>query len=149
MNNPNLDAGIPILTEVIPVSPETEPEQDAEPALARQAAAPAPATVAPAVTPTAAVTQQQATPIEQAVLEWDEERWDLLEREIRERVLYQVMEQIDGALEQRVRDSLADVLQVAVEGLASDLKGGLRNTIKDVVTRAVSQEITKLQNSKK
>jgi hypothetical protein len=149
MNNPNLDAGIPILTEVIPVSPETEPEQDAEPALARQATAPAPATVAPAVTPTAAVTQQQATPIEQAVLEWDEERWDLLEREIRERVLYQVMEQIDGALEQRVRDSLADVLQVAVEGLASDLKGGLRNTIKDVVTRAVSQEITKLQNSKK
>jgi hypothetical protein len=132
MNNSNLDAGIPVLTEVI-----SGPQE---------ASAPQPQ---PERAPPPAVAQQAPSLLERAVLEWDEEKWDLLEREIRERVLYQVMERIDVALEQRVRDSLADVLQTAVEALASDLRGGLQHTIKDVVTRAVAQEISKLQTSKK
>jgi hypothetical protein len=134
MSNSNLDAGIPVLTEVIPV-PHEESEPQEEPA--------------PPAAPAAAVPPHKPTLLEQAVLEWDEVKWDLLEREIRERILYQVMERIDTVLEQRVRDSLADVLQIAVEGLASELKGGLQNTIKDVVTRAVAQEISNLQTSKK
>jgi len=80
---------------------------------------------------------------------WDDEEWDRMEREIRERVLQQVLDRIDFVLEQRVRDSLADVLQTAVEGLAGEIKDGLHHTIKDVVTRAVAQEISRLQSSKK
>jgi hypothetical protein len=134
MNTSNLDAGIPVLTEVISgPHEESAPRPQPEPAAA----------------PSPAVVEHAPSLLERAVLEWDEEKWDLLEREIRERVLYQVMEHVEDALEQRVRDSLADVLQTAVEALASDLKGGLRNTIKDVVTRAVAQEISKLQTSKK
>lgn len=135
MSNPNLDAGIPVLTEVIPVShEETEARQEAPVPIAQP-----PEIAEPVPVPTL---------LERAALEWDDDKWDLMEREIRERVLYQVMEQINDALEQRVRDSLADVLQIAVEGLASELKGGLRHTIQDVVTRAVAQEISKLQSSK-
>jgi hypothetical protein len=132
--NSNLDAGIPVLTEVIPVSDEESKPQE-EPAVLAE--------------PEATVPAHQPTLLEQAVVEWDEVKWDLLERELRERILYQIMERVDTVLEQRVRDSLADVLQTAVDGLASELKGGLQNTIKDVVTRTVAQEISNLQASKK
>lgn len=75
--------------------------------------------------------------------------WQRLESEIRERVLHQILERIDFVLEQRVRDSLADVLQTAVEGLASEIKGGLQASIRDVVARAVNNEIAKLKSEKK
>lgn len=135
MNNSTLDAGIPILTEIIPA-----------PQLDLQAAAPdaGPPELAVMSTPDngAALRARAAT-------DWDDEKWDRMEREIRERVLHQVLERIDFVLEQRVRDSLADVLQTAVERLASEIRSGLHQTVKEVVTRAVSQEITKLQTTKK
>lgn len=129
MNNPTRESGIPVLTEVI------VPSQ----------AAPAPA-AEPAPPPLA---QEEAQPQQQAAAEWDEERWARLERDVRERVLHQVLERIDFVLEQRVRDSLADVLQLAVENLAAEIRSGLHHTVKDVVTRAVTQEISKLQSTKK
>lgn len=136
MNNPSLDAGIPVLTEVIP------PPRHSEPApLPAQPVALAVAQENEDVVADVVVLQQHA------VEEWDDARWDRLEREIRERVLHEVLERIDFVLEQRVRDSLADVLQNAVEGLAADIKSGLHNTVKEVITRAVAQEITRLQSA--
>lgn len=126
MNNPNRESGIPVLTEVI------APSQPA----------PAPQPPEPQQTVPAAEPQQRAAA-------WDDEAWTRLEREVRERVLHQVLERIDFVLEQRVRDSLADVLQIAVENLANEIRGGLHHTVKDVVTRAVTQEISKLQSTKK
>lgn len=126
------DAGIPLLTEVI--------------------AGPAPAETKHAMVPQAAVDAVKDDIVDlegRAVAMLDEEEWDLLEREIRERVLVQIIERIDFVLEQRVRDSLADVLQTAVEGLAAEIKGGLHASMKDVVTRAVTHEITKLKSAKK
>lgn len=133
MSNPASDAGIPVLTEIIP-----------------GVAAPAPAP-APALPPLPAQTVQEDTVALQkrAVDEWDEENWNRLEREIRERILHQVLERIDFVLEERVRDSLADVLQTAVEGLASEIKSGLHYTMNEVVTRAVAHEISRLQATKK
>lgn len=130
-----MDAGIPLLTEIIaePSSPPMQAE-----------AAPAAYVQDVQEKEDDAVTLQK-----QAVQEWDEGRWNQLEREIRERVLYQVLERIDLVLEQRVRDSLADVLQIAVEGLASQIKNGLSHTMSDIITRAVAQEISKLQAAKK
>jgi hypothetical protein len=135
MNNSTLDAGIPVLTEIIPA-----------PQAVGTAGAPSAASPEPVIVPRSddiAALRARASP------DWDDEKWDRMEREIRERVLQQVLERIDFVLEQRVRDSLADVLQTAVERLASEIQGGLHQTVREVVTRAVSQEITKLQTTKK
>jgi len=131
MNNPTLDAGIPLLTEVIPNHPPPPEKALPPPATDND---PDPVPEAPAAASAA---------------DWDDEKWNRMERELRERVLYQVLERIDFVLEQRVRDSLADVLQTAVESLASEIRGGLQQTVKEVITRAVSQEIAKLQTTKK
>lgn len=127
MNNPNRESGIPVLTEVI-----------------------APPQPAPAPQPSATEPKAPAAePQQRAAIEWDDELWTRMEREVRERVLHQVLERIDFVLEQRVRDSLADVLQIAVENLANEIRSGLHHTVKEVVTRAVTQEISKLQSTKK
>jgi hypothetical protein len=132
MSNYTPDAGIPVLTEIIPAP---------QPVLAATVAT---ATV-PAVTEKASVVSLDASadPVR------NEEQWNRLEREVTERVLYQVLERIDFVLEQRVRDNLADVLQTAVERLAADIKSGLEQSLKEIVTRAVTQEITRLQTEKK
>lgn len=136
MTNHTTDAGIPLLTEVIP-GPHPAAAESRAPIPSA-----APATVAVAK-------ETMATTEARAAAMLDEEQWQRLEQEVRERVLYQVLERIDFVLEQRVRDSLADVLQTAVEGLATEIRGGLHHSMRDVVTRAVTQEITKLQTTKK
>lgn len=134
MSNPATDAGIPVLTEIIPGSAPAVP--------------PVPAAASPATAPLK--TREDAVSLQKrAVDDWDEENWNRLEREIRERILHQVLERIDFVLEERVRDSLADVLQTAVEGLASEIKSGLHYTMNEVVTRAVAHEISRLQATKK
>ena len=139
MNTSLPDGGIPMLTEIIPAYQEEVANKDA-----------APATEASTETAPSAPGEKTVMPLEQqAAREWDEENWDRLEREIRGRVLYHVLQRLDVALEDRVRDSLADVLQTAVETLAADIRSGLHQTIKEVVTRAVSQEIANLQVLKK
>ncbi|HZW13373.1 MAG TPA: hypothetical protein VFF81_09315 [Noviherbaspirillum sp.] len=130
---PPLEAGIPVLTEIIP-SPPPQSAPDV---------APVPPSPPPEPEEDVATLEQRATAI------FNEGQWERLEREVRERVLRQVLDRIDFVLEQRVRDCLADVLQTAVEKLAADIKGGLHHSIREVVTRAVSQEITKLQGTKK
>jgi hypothetical protein len=131
MSNSPQDAGIPVLTEIIPV-PAAPAQGRAQEEPAHEAG---PVSVPLGVPPRSPAEEQ--------------ERWEKLEREVRERVLYQLLERIDFVLEQRVRDSLADVLQTAVVKLAAEIQGGLHETMKDVVTRAVAQEITKLQATKK
>lgn len=77
--------------------------------------------------------------------EIDSDDWILLEQSVRENVLKQVLSRVDFVLEHRVSDSLADVLQKAVDQLADDIRVGLKKSIEEVVTRAVNQEITKLK----
>ena len=71
--------------------------------------------------------------------------WILLEQTIRENVLKQVLSRIDFVLEHRVSDSLAEVLQDAVDKLADDIRSGLKQSIAEVVTRAVNQELAKIK----
>jgi hypothetical protein len=131
MSNPASDAGIPVLTEIIP-----------------SAAAPA-ATPAPPLPAAQKIEEDVVALQKRAVGEWDEENWNRLEREIRERILHQVLERLDFVLEERVRDSLADVLQTSVERLASEIKSGLHYTMNEVVTRTIAHEISRLQATKK
>ncbi len=134
MNNSNLDAGIPVLTEIIPpvergVSDHaitTSPKPSAQSPKEEQVSSKAP-------------TLESLTA----------EQLRHVENEVMERVLQQLLGRIDFVLEQRVRDSLADVLQTTVEGLATEIRQGLQQTLEDVIARAVTQEITRLQTTKK
>jgi catalase len=71
-----------------------------------------------------------------------------MEQTVRENVLRQVLARVDFVLEHRVRDSLAEVLQNAVDQLADDIRAGLRQSLEEVITRAVAQELTKLKSHK-
>ncbi len=75
------------------------------------------------------------------------EQWKELEQTVRENVLRQVLSRVDFVLEHRVSDSLAEVLQTAVDRLADDIRVGLKNSIEEVVTRAVTQELSKIKGS--
>ncbi len=137
MNLPPRDAGIPILTEVIsPATADEFPNTDvAPPELEQVENMPAFA--------------DQATFESQALDRLSKEDWHRLERRIRERILGQILARVDTMLEQRIRDSLADVLQIAIEGLTEQIRSGLQQGLDDIISRAVSQEITRLQTTKK
>lgn len=138
MSNSTLEAGIPVLTEIIPAPAEPDAE-----AVSDDKTADAPAIQFASPVPNLAPPAQRSSPV------LDEAEWERLEREVRERVLGQVLDRIDAVLEQRVRDSLADVLQVAVARLANEIRDGLQHSIREAVTRAVTQEIASLQVLKK
>ncbi|MGZ3158688.1 MAG: hypothetical protein ACXU7D_08745 [Burkholderiaceae bacterium] len=142
MTNPSFDNGIPELTEVIAPDVAANVISPNGPAAIAGKSSGNIAVPAPAQRTTDPTTQARA------LADWSEEEWHRLETEVRERIARQVLGRIDFVLEQRVRDSLADVLQIAVEGLANEIKQGLQVTLEEVITRAVSQEIARLKTTK-
>lgn len=148
MNN-HLDANIPILTEVISPPPAAElvpaaPAVHAAPARAAMAGAAA----TPAVAAPAAIPGSEAHDAQLLRQMSDKER-EQLEHRLAERMLRQLQGRVEFVLEQRVRDSLADVLQLALAGLTAEIKHGLQQTLEEVIARAVTQEISRLQSLKK
>lgn len=71
--------------------------------------------------------------------------WAQLERQVSERVLQQLSNRVDFVLEQRIKDSIGEVLDHALHALTLEIREGLHDTIGKIVTRAVQQEITHLQ----
>lgn len=125
------DTSIPVLTEVIEDVFAAEP---AAPSGAPQAEAPRDAL---------------ARFDSQAHSEWSAADWDTLERRLSERILRQLQSRVDFVLEQRIKDSMADVLQHALAGLTGEIRTGLQQTIEKIVARAVTQELAHLQTYKK
>ena len=124
MSNHAFDASIPVLTEVF----------DKEEA------------------PAAALPVQDAlhADLEQRAIDsWSEPEWTLLERRLSERILQQLQGRVDFVLEQRLKDSMEEVLRHAVAGLTAEIQQGLQQTIEKIVVRAVAQELTHLQTLKK
>jgi hypothetical protein len=80
---------------------------------------------------------------------WTEPQWNLLERRLSERILQQLQGRVDFVLEQRLRDSMEDVLKHAIAGLTEEIQDGLQQTIEQIVRRAVAQELIHLQALKK
>jgi hypothetical protein len=80
---------------------------------------------------------------------WTEPQWNLLERRLSERILQQLQGRVDFVLEQRLRDSMEEVLKHAMAGLTEEIRDGLQQTIEQIVRRAVVQELTHLQTLKK
>lgn len=110
---------VPVLTEVVemgePASTQVEPAAlNAEPAAA-------PAWRLPAGEPAPALDETQIT----------------------QRVLTDIQRQIDGMLEYRLRETLAPLMARASEALVRELRQELSKTMRDVVSRAVAQEIAR------
>lgn len=149
------DASIPVLTEVVR---ETQP-----------APAVADAAVAEVVLPDESsddtdrrsresgnpISHTEVAPIEppapapdfetRAASQLSAEDWAALELRLSERILHQLQGRVDFVLQQRLRDSMADVLQHALAGLTDEIRGGLAQTIEQIVTRAVAQELAHLK----
>jgi len=140
--NTSIDASIPVLTEIILPVTETVDQALAEAGTVTAATTSSSPLPSP---PPAAVVQADAEATNVSV---PEEHWQTLEQSLKEDVLKHVLARVDFVLEHRVRDNLADVLQTAVEGLANEIRAGLKNSLEELVTRAVTQEINKVKNSK-
>ena len=123
------DQSIPVLTEVFSDQPAAPAEPEQGPALAGQ-------------------DDLHAHLEQQAIASWSEPEWTLLERRLTERILQQLQGRVDFVLEQRLRDSMEDVLKHAIAGLTNEIRTGLQDTIERIVVRAVAQELTHLQAQK-
>ena len=127
-HDPAFDASIPVLTEIVaePIVPDVP------------VTPPAPAVdAAPHDAPEALERR--------AVDHWSGEQWSVMERRVTERILQQLQGRIDFVLEQRLRDGIADAVDKAMTNLSADIRSSLGDTLSEVVTRAVSQEIAHIR----
>jgi hypothetical protein len=129
MSNDTPDAGIPLLTEIIP-SPVGSPSSDPVP-----------------VTAIAGIASGGfgAMPAKTVAPMLDNEDWSRLERELRERIVQQLRAKIDTIIEQRVQENLSDMLQIAVESIAMELRSSLHQVLSDTVSEAVAAELSSLK----
>ena len=131
--NNAFDQSIPVLTEVFSDKHADSP-----------AAAPAPRSFAEQVYEEIGSTLEA-----RAISSWSDAEWLLIERRLSERIVQQLQGRVDVVLEQRLRDSMEDVLKNAVTGLVSEIRSGLQDTIEKIVVRAVAQELAHMQALKK
>lgn len=123
-NSSSQDFGIPVLTEVIQTPPRVAPiVEELDDTISAHA-------VEAETTPAA----------HQPIDGWLDEEWSRLEQKVSERVLTQLLERIEPVLEQRIKDSLAQVMQLAAEGIKQDL----HQTLAEAISDAVAQEVDKL-----
>ena len=138
-HDPAFDASIPVLTEVF-AEPNTPAVPVAQPAPVVEAEVPPP----PA--PVVAALEDAPEALERrAVDHWSGEQWSVMERRVTERILQQLQGRIDFVLEQRLRDGNADAVDKAMTSFSADIRNSLGDTLSDVVTRAVSQEIAHIR----
>lgn len=143
--DPAFDASIPVLTEV--VTDEASPPAANESALPEKAvpeeSAPPPLVAdGTGSTPGADLGEQMER---RAIDRWSGEQWSVMERRVTNRILQQLQGRVDFVLEQRLREGIHEAVERVLGGLADELRLGLQDTLGEVVSRAVSQEIAHLQ----
>ena len=138
MNNNPLDAGIPLLTEIIETGEDDAIEDTWFTNVKSDVQTSQPS----------AQDDQFIHPATHVAITLTERDWETLKHELHEKILWQLQDKIDFVIEQRVRDSLAEVLQSAVQGLADKIKTGLHQTLNEVISSAVTLELVKLQKTK-
>ena len=126
---------VPTLTEVV------DWPQGSAAALASNAASEVASEVAsPAESPTASMpavlTTAAATPAEPPAILPNEEQ-------LVQRVLVGVQRQVDLMLEYRLREMLTPLLARATDSVVRDARSELASTLRDVVARAVAQELAR------
>lgn len=68
------------------------------------------------------------------------------EEQVVQRVLADLQRQIDLMLEYRLREALTPLLARAADSVIRDARGELASTLRDVVARAVAQEMARHRN---
>jgi len=126
MSQASFDASIPVLTEVLKAEPLSDEAVTSPP-------------------PASAAAQLEAAAIDG----WTEAEWAVMEHRLSVRIMHQLQSRVDFVLEQRIKDSMAEVLSHALHDLTNEIRIGLHDTIEKIVSRAVSQELTHLQAQKK
>jgi hypothetical protein len=135
--NQAFDASIPVLTEIM--------REDAPAPVVGPVAAAFAAANADEVSPPA--NDRESSGAAGLPAQDDAAAWEALERRLSEQVLHQLSSRVDFVLEQRIKDSINEVLTHALHNLTVDIRAGLHDTIGKIVSRAVQQEITHLQAS--
>lgn len=133
---------VPTLTEVVDVSkskPAAGVTVPDSPAAASAAAAPAAHRSAAKAAATPAVAAVSPAGVASPAL------GAINEEALVQRVLVDVQRQIDLMLEHRLRESLAPALARLTESLVREVRNDLASTLRDVVSKAVAQEITRLR----
>ena len=75
--------------------------------------------------------------------------WEKLQCEVHGKVLEQLQERINLIIEQRLRESIAGVLQSVVDAMAQQIKITLQHSLNDVISEVISLELSKFQNTTK
>lgn len=153
MSKAPFDASIPVLTEVLQpeLAGQRLPAEPANDKLLETAQEQLTATAheqppAPAALPPSENTAELEA---SAIAQWGDADWAQLEQHLAERILHKLQARVDFVLEQRIKDSMAEVLNHALQGLTHDIRSGLHDTLEKIVSRAVSQELLHLQAQKK
>lgn len=156
------ETGIPILTEVIetPVYGIDTPERRTAP---RPPVAPPAAPVTPGIADAHIEAAHEPEPVTGTETETvpilhtgtaaltdpaDKAAFDRIAASVRTQVLQELLDRADAALEQRIRDSLADHLQLVVVGLTAQLRQGLQQTLEELLAEAIARELANRQVSK-
>jgi hypothetical protein len=67
----------------------------------------------------------------------------LNEDELRKLILADIQRQVDAMLEVRLREALAPALARLTDALVRETRGELASTLRDIVARAVAQELSR------
>jgi hypothetical protein len=70
--------------------------------------------------------------------------WAELAERVRENVTERLSRRSHALLDAALRDSLQAIVERAAESLAAELRGSLTQMVRDIVGRAVNEEITRL-----
>ena len=124
------DDGIPVLTDVVKPETRVAPQAAEDPQLES--------------------TQRLyalAQP-EEPVATVDPNAWlDELSLRVQSRVLAGLTMRIDPIVEQRLRESLTDLLEQVLAGMTAELKVTARNIVRDAVAQAVAAELAALHKT--
>jgi hypothetical protein len=69
-----------------------------------------------------------------------------LERTVREQVLNRLLQRVDNVVDLRLKMSVDEVVSRHMDRLNAELKQNLHDTLREVVARAVSQEVARLHS---
>lgn len=70
--------------------------------------------------------------------------WGDLAQRVRENVLERLLRRSDALLDAQLQNSLAPVLERAAESIAIEMHDALNRMVRDIVARAVTEELTRL-----
>ncbi len=149
MSTPKSDISIPILTQIIaPSAANAANTPGKKEGRVTSSAAGIPGTFDLGSSASLGASASSVGAADASSLPLADSDWKGLELKLNERVLRQILRRIDFVVEHRVKESLADALQVTTDDLIKEIRRGLHTTLEDVIKRAVAQEIARVQSVK-